>query len=195
MGQVSYWIMIVCNGLLWSHKWSGTFIKRRICSCKNIKSQTVHTHSSDPPQHTCNPPVAWHDNLTDDTSSLVVVGPWVEATQGLVVAAAVAVTTATVLAAVTVVIQAVIQLDSSISLQREQEWPGLTSYTWQMPVLPRQGHEEKEEGIGWIDDPALVVGQQNILYVKTKQQSTDQNWCLWKCKVVLCLITVTKRSR
>lgn len=79
----------------------------------------THTHThSDPPQHTRNPPVTWHDNLTDDPSSLVVVWPWVEATQGLVVAAAIAVTTATVLAAVAVVIQAVIQLDSSISLQR-----------------------------------------------------------------------------
>lgn len=44
-----------------------------------------------------------------------------------------------------------------------------------MPVLQRQGHGEKEEGIGLIDDPALVVGQQNIVHVKTKQESKDLN--------------------
>lgn len=77
--------------------------------------------SSDPPQHTGDPPVARHDNLTDDPASLVVVRPWVEATQGLEVAAAVAVTTATVLAAVAALIQTVVQLDSNIPLQRTQE--------------------------------------------------------------------------
>lgn len=95
----------------------------------NILNPRWRTPSSDPPQHTGDPPVARHDNLTDDPSSLVVVGPWIEAAQGLVVAATVAVTTTTVLAAVSTVIQAVIQLYSSISLQRTQEWAGLTSHT------------------------------------------------------------------
>lgn len=36
MGQLSDWIIIVCNGLLSSHKWSGIFIKGRICSNINI---------------------------------------------------------------------------------------------------------------------------------------------------------------
>lgn len=74
--------------------------------------------SSDPPQHAGDPPVARHDNLTDDPASLVVVRPRVEAAQGFVVAAAEAVTTATVLAAVAVVVQTVIQLDADVSLQR-----------------------------------------------------------------------------
>lgn len=106
MGQLSDWIIIACNRLLWSHKWSGEFIKGRICTYNDINSLNPrqHTPSSDPPQHTGDPPVARHDNLTDDPASLVVVWPWVEATQGLVVAAAEAVTTATVLAAVAVVI-------------------------------------------------------------------------------------------
>lgn len=107
-----------------------------------------HTPYSDPAQHTGNPPVARHDNLTDDPPSLVVVWPRVETAQGLVVAAAVAVTTPTVLAAVAVVIQTVIQLDPNLSLQRTQERAELQSHTWQMPVLlkARAGEEEEEEG-------------------------------------------------
>lgn len=76
---------------------------------------------SNPPQHAGDPPVARHDDLTDDPASLVVVRPWVEPAQRLMIAPAEAVTTATVLAAVAAVIQAVIQLDSDISLQRTQD--------------------------------------------------------------------------
>lgn len=117
-----------CFGLT---TWSGIFIKRRSCTCVDTNSLNPRQHapSSDPPQHAGDPPVARHDNLTDDPASLVVVWPRVEATQGLVVAAAVAVTTATVLAAVAVVIQTVIQLDSNVSLQRTQQWAGLQSHT------------------------------------------------------------------
>lgn len=130
MGQLSDWIIIVCNGLLWSQSGleylsTGEFAPTTIYSL----NPRQHTPSSDPPQHAGDPPVARHDNLTDDPASLVVVWPRVEATQGLVVAAAVAVTTATVLAAVAVVIQAVIQLDSNVSLQRTQQWAGLQSHT------------------------------------------------------------------
>lgn len=105
------------------------------------------TPSSDSAQHTGDPPVARHDNLTDDPASLVVVWPGVETAQRLMVAAAVAVTTPTVLAAVAMVIQTVIQLNSSISLQRTQERAGLQSHTWQTPVLLKaRAQEEEEEG-------------------------------------------------
>lgn len=140
MGQLSDWLIIVCNGLLWSHKWSGTFIKGRICTCNDINSLNPRQHvaSSDPPQHTGDPPVARHDNLTDDPASLVVVWPWVEATQGLVVAAAEAVTTATVLAAVAALIQTVIQLDSNVSLQRTQG-AGRVTVTYMTNASPPKG--------------------------------------------------------
>lgn len=114
----------MCRALFWP--W--IFIKGKICDINTLNPRQ-HTLSSDPPQHTRDPPVARHDNLTDDPTSLVVVWPWVEATQGLVVAATEAVTTATVLAAVAVVIQTVIQLDSDVSLQRTQERAGLQSHT------------------------------------------------------------------
>lgn len=131
MGQLSDWLIIVCNGLLWSHKWFGIFIRGKICTYADINSLNLRqqTASSDPPQHAGDPPVARHHNLTDDPATLVVVWPWVEATQGLVVAAAEAVTTATVLAAVASLIQTVIQLDSNVSLQRKQERAGLQSHT------------------------------------------------------------------
>lgn len=103
-----------CFGLL-----SGLGDKSRICtynvinSLNPIRTQTT-APSSDPPHHAGDPPVARHDNLTYDPSSLVVVRPRVEASQGLVVAATEAVTTATVLAAVAVVIQTVIQLNPNL---------------------------------------------------------------------------------
>lgn len=74
--------------------------------------------TSDPAQHTGDPPVARHDDLTDDTPSLVVVRPRVEAAQGLVVAAAVALSAAAELAAVASLVQTAVQLDSDFSLQR-----------------------------------------------------------------------------
>lgn len=74
------------------------------------------TAHSDPPKHPSDPPVTGHDNLADDPSTLVVVWVRIEASQGLVVAAAVAVTTATVLAAVPAVIQTIVQLESDVSL-------------------------------------------------------------------------------
>lgn len=104
----------------------GHFSKRQSAP---TSSPRQHTPASDPPQHASDPPVARHDNLTDDPASLVVVWPGVEATQGLVVAAAEAVTTATVLAAEAPVIQTVIQLDSNVSLQRTRERAGLQSHT------------------------------------------------------------------
>lgn len=103
----------VCNWLLWFHKASGILTKRGTDASDNIHSLNP---TSDPPQHTSDPPVARHDDVTDDVASSVVVRPWVEATQGREVAAAVAVTTATVLAAVAAVIQTAIQLDSNVSL-------------------------------------------------------------------------------
>lgn len=98
-------------------KWPGIFIREKNFHPKQheqFKSQLVLV--SDPPQHTSDPPVARHDNLTDDPASLVVVRPGVEAAQRLEVAAAEAVTTATVLAAEAAVIQTVIQLDSNIPI-------------------------------------------------------------------------------
>lgn len=84
-----------------------------------------HRRRSDPAQHTGDPPVARHDDLTDDPPSLIVVRPWVEAAQGLVVAAAVALSAAAELAAVASLVQAAIQLDSDFSLQRTHERAGL----------------------------------------------------------------------
>lgn len=75
---------------------------------------------SDPTQHASDPPVARHDDLTDDPPALVVVGPWVVAAQGLVVTAAVALSAATGLAAVASLVQAAVQLDADVSLQRTQ---------------------------------------------------------------------------
>lgn len=105
--------------------------QRGICTYDDMNSLTPRWHqlSSDPTQHTGDPPVAGHDNLTDDPTSLVIVWPWVETTQGLVVASAVMVTTATVLAAVAMFIQTVIQLDADVSLQRTQGCAGLQSHT------------------------------------------------------------------
>ena len=80
----------------------------------------VAFRDSDSAQHAGDPPVARHDDLTDGAASHVVVGPRVETAQGLVVAAAVAVSTATVLAAVALVVQAVIQLDADVPLQKYQ---------------------------------------------------------------------------
>lgn len=140
----------MCSGLLWSLKLSGIFIKRRICSRNNINSLNPRQSppSSDPPQHTGDPPVARHDNLTDDPASLVVVRPLVEAAQGLEVAAAVAVTTATVLAAVAVVIQTVVQLDSDVSLQRTEERAGLRSHTHMKNVSPPKGKGRRKRERG-----------------------------------------------
>lgn len=85
-------------------------------SCELKHSESSLTIQSYPPEHTGDPPVAGHNDLTDDTSSLVVVGVGVEPPQRLVVALAVAVTTTTVLAAVAMIIQTVIQLNSNVSL-------------------------------------------------------------------------------
>lgn len=68
-----------------------------------------------------------------------------EATQGLVVAAAVAVTTATVLAAVAVVVQAVIQLDADVSLQWEQE-QGRVNITHMTNASPPAARARREGG-------------------------------------------------
>lgn len=130
--------------------------KRRICTYNDINSLNPrqHTPSSDPPQHAGDPPVARHDDLTDDPASLVVVWPRVEATQGLVVAAAVAVATATVLAAVAPVIQTVIQLDSNVSLQRTQEDTGVGrgyNHTHdKCQSSQRQGQEKKKRRGGVV---------------------------------------------
>lgn len=75
---------------------------------------------SDAAQHAGNPPVARHDDLTDDAPALVVVRPWVEAAQGLVVAAAVALSTTTGLAAVAPLVQTTVELNADVSLQRRQ---------------------------------------------------------------------------
>lgn len=80
----------------------------------------LHCGRSDAAQHTGDPPVARHDDLTDDTPALVVVWPWVEAAQGLVVAPAVAFPAATDLAAVAPLVQTTVQLDADVSLQRRQ---------------------------------------------------------------------------
>lgn len=96
--------------------WSEIYIKGIIFADND--SLNPRQCSSDPAQHTCNPPVAWHDNVTNDSPSLVVVWPRVEATQGLVVATAVADATPTVLAAVAALVQMSIQLDSNLSLWR-----------------------------------------------------------------------------
>lgn len=111
--------MIACNGL-WSHKWPGMYIKRIMCTYNDGLNPRQRTPSSDPAQHAGDPPVARHDDLTDDAPSLVVVRPGVEAAQGLEVAAAVALTVPAALAAVAELVQTVIQLDSSLSLQRTQ---------------------------------------------------------------------------
>lgn len=87
----------------------------------------LHKQTSDPAQHTGDPPVARHDDLTDDPPSLVVVRPRVEAAQGLIVAAAVALSAAAELAAVASLVQTAVQLDSDFSLQRTQEEAGLKS--------------------------------------------------------------------
>ncbi len=140
---------------------SGIFIKRRICTHNDINTLNPrqHTPSSDPPQHPGDPPVARHDNLTDYPASLVVVWPWVEATQGLVVATAVAVTTATVLAAVAAVIQTVIQLDSNVSLQRTQEWAEVT-ITHMTNASPPKGKGRRGRrrggGVGWRELMSLL---------------------------------------
>ena len=89
------------------------------CRAANKKG-TPPVFFSDPPQHACDPPIAGHDDLTDDPPPLVVVGPGVEPAQGLVVAPAVAVSAAAVLAAVAVVVQAVVQLHAHVPLQRTQ---------------------------------------------------------------------------
>lgn len=70
----------------------------------------------DSPKHTCDPPIAGHDDLTDDPPTLVVVWVRVETTQGLVVALAVAVTLATVLTAEASIVQTVIQLQSDVPI-------------------------------------------------------------------------------
>lgn len=85
-----------------------------------ICSSTDKCGCSDPAQHAGNPPVARHDDLTDDPAALVVVWPRVEAAQGLVVAAAVALSAATGLAAVAPLVQTAVQLDADVSLQGRQ---------------------------------------------------------------------------
>lgn len=75
----------------------------------------------DSAEHPCNPPVAWHNDLADDTPALVVVRPRPVAAQGLVVALAVAVTAATVLAAVSLLVQGVGEFQSDFALQNKQE--------------------------------------------------------------------------
>lgn len=106
--------------------WSEIYNKGIICADND--SFSPRQRSSDPAQHTCDPPVAWHDDVTDDSASLVVVGPRVEATQGLVVATAVADTTPAVLAAVAALVQMSVQLDSNLSLWRTGNGPGLQSH-------------------------------------------------------------------
>lgn len=147
MDQLLDWLITVCNWLLWSGQVVWKIHQRDNLHPEWQLNPDRHTPDSDPAKHTSNPPVARHDNLTDDPPSSVVIWPRVETTQGLVVAAAVAVTTPTMLAAVAVVIQTVIQLDSNFSLQRTRERAELQSHTWQMPVLlkARAGEEDEEE--------------------------------------------------
>lgn len=71
---------------------------------------------SDPAEHSSNPPVAGHNDLAYDASAHVVVGVGVEPAQRFVVASAVTVATATVLTAVAVVIEAIIQLQTDVSI-------------------------------------------------------------------------------
>jgi hypothetical protein len=73
-------------------------------SCELKHSESSLTIQSYSPEHTGDPPVAGHNDLTDDTSSLVVVRVGVKTPQWLIVALAIAVTTTTVLAAVATVI-------------------------------------------------------------------------------------------
>lgn len=109
---------------------------------KQVKSQTAPI-SSDPPQHAGDPPVARHDNLTDDPASLVVVRPRVEAPQRLVVAAAVAVAAAAVLAAVAAVVQTVIQLDSDVSLRRTNTGADGVTITHMTNASPPEGKDRR----------------------------------------------------
>ena len=96
--------------------------------CRAANKKGTPPVFSDPPQHACDPPIAGHDDLTDDPPPLVVVGPGVESSQGLVVAPAVAIAAAAVLAAVAVVVQAVVQLHSDVSLQRTEGGGGSVTH-------------------------------------------------------------------
>ena len=162
---------------------------------------------SDPAQHTGDPPVARHDDLTDDPTSLVVVGPRVEAAQGLEVAAAEAVTTATVLAAVAVVIQVVLQLESDFSLQRTQEQGQGYDFTHDKCQSStgkgrrrggggggggggrrrrrrrrRRKEGEEEEG---IDEAALAVCQHNIHKTQTRVNRSEEMSVEMRSRVLL----------
>lgn len=115
--QLTDWLAIIWD---WPPRLSRiyTYI---YCKCQVvICSSSDKCGCSDPAQHAGNPPVARHDDLADDTSALVVVRPRVETAQGLVVAAAVALSAATGLAAVAPLVQTAVQLDADFSLQRRQ---------------------------------------------------------------------------
>lgn len=114
-----------------------------------ICSSTDKCGCSDPTQHAGDPPVAWHDDLTDDPPALVVVRPRVVAAQGLVVAAAVALSAATGLAAVAPLVQTAVQLDADFSLQRRQR-AGQSCRAVQRGDGRKVGKKEGERRIAWI---------------------------------------------
>ena len=118
---------------------------------------------SNPPQHACDPPIAGHDDLADDPPPLVEVRPGVVPAQGFVVAPAVAVPAAAVLAAVAVVVQAVVQLDPGVALQRTQR-PGIHSdyitqnamqhwdslRLWDAEAGSHRGRGTEDWGVFWV---------------------------------------------